>query len=228
MTTAQPAQPEHAAGTAPYQTLAERLDLRRGLPWTANWTAAADFLALIVDHALAARPATIVECGSGLSTLMLARCCALNGAGQVHSLESGASFAAETRAELARYGLDGLATVLDAPLVTRTLQGRRHAWYDLNDLPLRPIDMLVVDGPPGFLQPLARYPALPLLRERLAPGCVIFLDDAARPDERQIVALWRAEFPDLGHEYLATERGCSILRARSGQPGTARDHEPEA
>lgn len=212
--------PPPAAGTAPYQALADRLDLRQGLPWTANWTAAADFLTVIVDHALAARPETIVECGSGLSTLMLARCCALNGAGHVYSLESGAAFTAGTRAELARYGLDRLATVIDAPLVTRTVRGRGHQWYDLKDLPERRIDMLVVDGPPGFLQPLARYPALPLLRDRLAAGCVILLDDAARPDEAKIVALWRAEFPDLEHEYLATERGCSILRACSGQPGT--------
>lgn len=191
--------------------LGARLGLNAGLPYTPNWSAAPDFLELIVAHALAAKPATVVECGSGLTTLMLARCCALSGGGHVYSLEHGAEFAARTRAELARYGLEAQATVLDAPLRTCTVGGREFQWYALGGLPEVRIDMLVIDGPPGFIQRHSRYPALPLLRDRLAPGCVVYLDDAARPDEREIVALWQAAFPGLAHDYVATARGCSIL-----------------
>ncbi len=198
--------------------LGEELGLNKSLPYTPNWSAAPDFLRLIVEHARQARPNTIVECGSGVTTLMLARCCQLNGGGHVISLENGAEFAAKTRAELARYGLEDFATVIDAPLTTQTVKGREYQWYVLKDLPDRTLDMLVIDGPPGFIQRHSRYPALPLLFDKLADGCTVYLDDAARPDEREVVALWQAAFPGLAHEYVATARGCSILRMKRDRP----------
>ncbi|MFA5082745.1 MAG: class I SAM-dependent methyltransferase [Hydrogenophilaceae bacterium] len=204
-----------------YLSLRDRLGLRQGLPYSHNWSAAADFLKLIVEHALVAKPATIVECSSGLTTLMLARCCEMNGRGEVFSLENGAEYAAGTRAEIARYGLEDRATVIDAPLTSRTLAGQEYRWYALDDLPDRSIDMLVIDGPPGFIQRHSRYPALPLLFDRLADGGVVYLDDAARPDERELVAMWLAQFPAFEHEYVGTERGCSILRLRRNRTRAA-------
>lgn len=198
--------------------LGERLGLRRGLAYDRDWSAAPDFLKPIVEYALAAKPTTIVECGSGLTTLMLARCCAMNGRGEMFSLENGAEFAAKTRGEIERYGLRGHATVIDAPLTEYLIAGQAYRWYAMADLPDRRIDMLVIDGPPGFIQRRSRYPALPLLFDRLADDCVVFMDDAARPDEREIVALWQAEFPGIKHEYVAAERGCSIVWPRRKQP----------
>ena len=72
--------------------------------------------------------------------------------------------------------------------------------------------MLVIDGPSGFRQKNSRYPALPLLFDQLAPNCVVFLDDAARHDEREIVKLWQAAYPNVKHDYADTEPGCSVLR----------------
>ncbi len=195
--------------------LGEALGLNQGLPYTRHWSAAPDFLALLVEHLRRERPAVIVECGSGLSTLILARVCAIDGRGLVWSLEHAPNCAAQTRDALARYGLARVANVLDAPLRRYRLDGEAYDWYDLIGLPSRAIDLLVVDGPPGSLGPLARYPALPLLRARLAPGCTIFLDDADRPDERAIVARWCAECPDLMLNRPATERGCAVLRCPS-------------
>lgn len=206
-----------ADALAAYLALGERLGLTDGLPVDPTWSAAPDFLEAIVAHALAARPATIVECSSGLTTLMLARCCALNGRGRVFSLENGPEFAARTRAELARYGLDRHASVIDAPLLPCVLGGQTFQWYDLAGLAVTSIDMLVIDGPPGFIQRHSRYPALPMLFERLAEGWAAFLDDAARPDERELVARWQAEY-HLAHHYLETQRGCSILQRASDRP----------
>lgn len=197
-----------------YLSLRDRLGLREGLPYSHQWSAAPDFLKLIVEHALATQPNTIVECSSGLTTLMLARCCQVNDKGKVFSLENGAEFAEKTRGEIARYGLTKIATVIDAPLKATTVDGVEYQWYDPAGLPDRSIEMLVIDGPPGFLQRHSRYPALPLLFDKLADGCVIFLDDAGRPDERELVELWKQRYPGLKHEYVKTERGCSILRFR--------------
>lgn len=199
------------------RALCERLGLDRGLAYDRDWSAAPDFLELIADHALTARPATVVECSSGVTTLVLARCCAMNGHGKVYSLENGAGYAARTRAELARYGLAEFATVIDAPLTDCTLDGRPFQWYALDGLPAGAIDMLVIDGPPGFIQRHSRFPALPLLFDRLGEGGRVFLDDAARPDEREIVAMWQRTFPALSHRYLDLERGCSVL-VKGGAP----------
>lgn len=195
-----------------FSDLCLRLGLPPDLPYDPVWSPAPDFLQRIVEHTLAARPRTIVECSSGTSTLLLARCCAINGGGAVLSLEHGPEFAAATRRELDRLGLAQHATVLDAPLAPCRLGERDFMWYDLAPLPPCRIDLLVVDGPPGAVQPLSRYPAFPLLRSRLAPAAVIYLDDAARPDERELVTQWLKDEPSLSHRYVELERGCSILR----------------
>lgn len=196
-----------------YASLAGQLALDRGLAYTPLWSAGADFLQLVVDHCLAQGPQHILECSSGLSTLVLARCCQMTGQGRVVSLENGAQYADKTRAALSAYGLDDWAEVVDAPLCDTPLRDGSHfQWYQLDGLTShKPFDLLVIDGPPGFLQPRSRYPALPLLFERLAPRCHIFLDDAARDDERLLVAQWLDGFPVTSHRYHETERGCTEL-----------------
>lgn len=196
----------------PYQDLRTQLNLLDEIPFTRHWSAAADFLRLIVDHSLRKRPRNIVECGSGLTTLMLARCCEKNSVGHLYSLENGSEFAQRSRQFLNSYQLQEYATVLDAPLSPVSLGDESYQWYRTAELPDEPIDMLVIDGPPAFIHDQARYPALPLLFPRMSPECVIFLDDAARGGEQKVVERWLTAFPKLAAEYVDTERGCSILR----------------
>jgi predicted O-methyltransferase YrrM len=193
-------------------SLCQRLQLQGPLPLDPIWSAAPDFLQLIAEHCLAAKPRSILECSSGASTLILAAACRLNGGGQVFSLENGAEFAETTRQQLAAQGLSGQTQVIHAPLLPVAIQGRCYQWYDLSALPFQSLDMLVIDGPPGRLQPLSRYPALPLLWPRLAPQALVFLDDAARPDEQEIVRLWLQEFSELQAREIGCERGCVRLQ----------------
>lgn len=195
-----------------YRPLLDRLGLGLDVSCDPDWSAAPDFLELISEHVLHTRPKTIVECSTGLSTLVLAKSCALAGQGHVFSLENGPEYAVNSRRELARHGLQTYATVLDAPLAEQSIDGATYLWYALGDVPDRAIDMLVIDGPPGLLQKHARYPALPRLYERLSGTSFIFMDDAARPDERSIVAMWLARFPNLRHEYVDNARGCAVLQ----------------
>jgi len=199
-----------------YHFLLNRLGLNKGLPYSRDWSAAPDFLKLIAEHALTQHPVTIVECSSGMTSLVLARCSELNGHGHLYSLENGAEYAERSREALEHYNLGWRASVIDAPLERYALGGETYQWYSLAGLPETGIEMLVIDGPPGFIQRHSRYPALPLLYDRLADGCVIFLDDAARQDEQEIVARWLAEFPGLQHQYFKNERGCSMLTVSKG------------
>ena len=98
------------------------------------------------------------------------------------------------------------------PLADIELEAQSFKWYELIDLHKNDIDVLIIDGPPGFLQEQSRYPALPMLHHRLAENCVIFLDDAARDDEQIIVDRWLKEHPEFEAKYIENERGCFQLK----------------
>ncbi len=196
----------------PFNDIQKKLGLDQSLPYTADWSAAADFIELIVEHGLQAKPEVIVECSSGLTTLVMARCCQINQKGRVISLENGEEYAEKTRQQLKEFGLEEYAQVIHAPLVKARLTGNEYDWYSLESLPEVSIDMLVIDGPSGFIQKNSRYPALPLLFDKFSDQARVFLDDAARDDEKELVDQWQSEFSGVGHEYFEFERGCSVLK----------------
>lgn len=194
-----------------YQDLARHLKLEHSLPNLRGWAASPDFLLVITEHTLYHKPTIALECSSGASTIVLARCLQLNGIGHVYSLEHDSYYAQRTRAALIKHGLEAWATVIEAPLTDiPALPG--HKWYSLANLPeMELADLLVIDGPPHDTCPMARYPALPLLRSRLSNHATVFLDDADRPDEQAAVQRWQVELPGLTHERIACEKGCSKL-----------------
>ena len=74
------------------------------------------------------------------------------------------------------------------------------------------IDLLVVDGPPGTIGRLARYPALRQLRDRMNAAFTVLVDDADRDDEREMIRRWRAEDTMLDEVRLTAEKGLVVLR----------------
>ncbi len=80
----------------------------------------------------------------------------------------------------------------------------------LAELPDGGVDLLFVDGPPATPERAverSRYPALPLLANRLARGARVLLDDAERAGERWVLKRWERE---LGTRF---ERDRGIARA---------------
>ena len=188
------------------------LHLQRSLPVTRGWAASPDFLRELARHALQEKPRNVVECSSGTSTLVLARCMQLNGYGKVYSLEHDPHFARQTRRQLAYHGLSAWAEVLDAPLRPHQFHGESWPWYSEEVLPDDlEIAMLVIDGPPHATRPLARYPAGPALFHRLLPGASVYLDDADRADELAMLRRWRQEFPAMLESQRECEKGCIVL-----------------
>jgi predicted O-methyltransferase YrrM len=189
------------------------LGFEKGLPSTRGWAASPDFLLELARYARSEMPSVIVECSSGVSTLVLARCAQLNGVGHVYSLEHDTSYAAQTTAHLNRHGLQDFATVIHAPLQLHTIAGKAWRWYSLHNLPHDEIDLLVIDGPPSQSDAQARYPAGPLLIHRMRPGAAVFLDDATRQGEQAVVERWKGEFGLSSVQPApACEKGCAILR----------------
>lgn len=132
-------------------------------------------------------PGPILDVGSGLSTLVLGIVAQRRGI-VVMSLEHDAEWHRQVQERLARYDVGGIA-YRHAPLGPRG----EFDWYQVPaDLP-RDIALVLCDGPPWDTRG-GRYGLLPSLQGHLAPGCVILLDDAARPGEQAALVRWSAEY----------------------------------
>lgn len=195
--------------------LERRLDLPQALPPMRGWAGSPDFLLEVANRILASKPSQVWECGSGVSTLVAARCAQLNQVGHVITLEHEPQHAAKTRALLSKYRVEAWATVLDAPL-SRGHDG--SLWYALDSASslIAPVDLLVVDGPPSAVAPLARYPALRRMIDYMASDAVVLMDDADRSDEREILRRWAEEFPEFKQTKCDCEKGCVVLTRNAG------------
>ena len=183
------------------------------LPRTRGWAASPDVLLLLSEAIRDERPRLVLDLGSGLSTVVAALTVRAHGLDcRVVALDHEASFAQQTRTLLVRHGLDHLAEVRTAELAPTAVGDEVLPWYDLSSISdLEGIGVVFVDGPPGVGGPQARYPALPLLRSRLAPGAVFLLDDADRPDERAIIERWETQSGSVA-TWLRLEKGAATVR----------------
>ena len=154
-------------------------------------------LATVATEVSLAERRSLVELGSGVSTVILARLVSQL-RGRIVAVEHHPGWAGWVRRQLERDGLERVGTVIEAPLEPHPLGLDGTPWYAqeaLAALPRDGIELLLVDGPPGYGDGMerSRYPALPALEGRLAPGGLVVLDDAQRPDEREILERWEGE-----------------------------------
>lgn len=133
---------------------------------------------------------TVVECGSGYSTLMLG-IYAQHFSQRVISLEHEAKWQKRTSRALAVIG--GTINTVSLPHVPLVNLGN-YDWYDINNVKLpEKIKLVVCDGPPGHTKG-GRYGLIPQLHMRLSQGAIILLDDADREGERKIIREWEENF----------------------------------
>lgn len=184
-----------------------------GMPTTRGWAASPDLLLLLVSLVEQHRPATVLDLGSGSTTLWMATAMRTHGIeGRIIAIDHDENYAELTRRAVVEHGLDKYADVRHAPLQDLELAGETWPWYSVDALAdVQHVDLLVVDGPPGVLRSHARYPALPTLLHRLAPGALVVIDDYARPDETAMVERWRDEIPGWSLRKLQHEKGTAVL-----------------
>jgi predicted O-methyltransferase YrrM len=171
-----------------------------------------DFAVHLVQILNSRRPRLVVELGSGVSTVLCALVLREHGSGRIVSIEHDPVYAQATRERLATFHLEQVAEVRNAPLSEVDVDGRSWRWYDRSVfLDLENIDLLVVDGPPGWLHTQARFPALPVLIDRMSSNAAILLDDAGRQDEKSIIEDWLKRWPNLSRVDLPSEKGTALL-----------------
>ena len=150
--------------------------------------AAVDYLTLIKDR----KPQTIVELGSGVSTLIASMLLKEQGSGRVYALDHDADWLELTRQMLVRHNADANADLRHAPLVP--VQGATEPWYDPKALEgIGEIDLLLVDGPPDYRDRGSRQPGLSLMLPKLSSNAVIVVDDCRRPRWYKWVKNWASE-----------------------------------
>jgi predicted O-methyltransferase YrrM len=183
------------------------------LPETRGSAVSPDLMKRVAETIYARRPSLVFEAGSGVSTLFMAYCLRQIGRGRVIALEHDTQYLKSTWELLALHGVEDFATVVHAPLREIDVGGEQWLWYDTTRLPLdEQIDLVVVDGPPGTIGPMARYPALPVLFEHLEPGATIIVDDANRPDEQRVVERWCREYSEaITCDFVALDKGAYVI-----------------
>jgi len=189
------------------------LKLKAPLPPMRDWAASPDLLKTIVSVIYETKPETIFELGSGVSTIIAAYCLKNLGRGSIVSFDNDPHFSSVSKKNLTGHGLQDTGDVVYAPLKEIEIHGDKWLWYDTEKLDdIESIDLLIVDGPPETKQFMARYPALPILFDRLSKNAVIIADDTKRDQECKTVEMWLKEFDCLSLERIPTEKGVCVLR----------------
>lgn len=150
----------------------------------------------LVLHVLAHRPSRVTEFGSGQSTVWIARALQkvaeeTGTLAEFVSLDHDPKYFRQTQEMLRRNQLDDVVDLRLAELEEVEAEGQNHKWYatvqieDLHD-----VDLLLVDGPPGWIQAQSRFPSVPLMSQKLTPTAHVFVDDADRDDEHTTIQRW--------------------------------------
>lgn len=186
-----------------------KVDPREPMPPSGRWALNPQSLLSLFTLVQRHRPRLVVELGSGTSTVWLGYALNSDAATAVPlasgtparliSLDHDETFAEQSSIWVAMHA-DRIAPtdVRFAPLTPVRLGDEEYQWYDTTTLgDVDGIDMLIVDGPPGGTGPQARYPAVPILADRLNDGAVVVLDDVRRDDEKKIIERWLEQNPGL-------------------------------
>lgn len=178
--------------------LRQVLDVDRPTPLMGGWAMDAESVLALVQLVLERKPALVVELGSGASTVWVAMALRHLGAGKIVSFDHLSDFTQATRRALETAGLKAWGEVREAPLADIYLQEKTFRWYSIEDAASDgPVDMLLVDGPPGSTGPLARYPAVPFYLDVLSDNALVVVDDISRQDEQKILERWTQEIPGI-------------------------------
>lgn len=189
------------------------------LPITGYSMRPSGILALVNDVVINRRR-TIVEFGPGLSTIYLARLLrSLGDGGRITSFDHDAGWLDVLQRQLAAESLAEFVTLVHAPLVAGDWGMGPAEWYDeslVKKAVPNAIDLLVVDGPiaSDHVRRHARFPAIPVLRDRLGTRATVVLDDINRSGELDVVGRWSEQ---LGVRFELRRTLGRLAMARIGE-----------
>jgi len=191
------------------------LDQPFPVPFGGSWALTPDAAVVLAREVVVRKPGVVVELGSGASTVMVGRLLKQLGHGRLISLDHDPEWASQTRRYIIASGLQDIVEVIDAPLTRQQFDGKDFDWYRIPEQlrDIQQIDMITVDGPPQVKDTsiLSRYPALPAFAAKLSPQAIIYVDDAGRETEQNMINAWLQAYPGWATRMIDTIPGTCIL-----------------
>jgi predicted O-methyltransferase YrrM len=197
-----------------------------------SWPVSSDFALFLMQRVVLEQYDLIVEFGSGMSTVLLAKTLATaaertgNKPPRFVSFDHLERYYNQTKDHLDQAGLGESVDLVLAPLAEwKGLDGAAQDYYDcrkkLNELarsksPVFKRILVIVDGPPASTGPQARYPAGPIIADSFPKAHIDFvLDDYIREDEKETAQRWLSELkltevPGALTEYKFEKDACLI------------------
>lgn len=133
---------------------------------------------------------TVLEMGSGQSTVLLDRLLPEGGTHQAY--EQNADWAARVGSRVKH------SQVRHSPLAPQTYEGKSYA--GLSGIAPQPFDLLLVDGPNGT-DHFSRFDCVPLLAAHPGTEFIVIVDDANRPGEQETIAALSAVLQQRGIDF---------------------------
>lgn len=170
------------------------------IPWSKASLSHVGMATILNDISINQRN-VIVELGSGISTVYIAKFLQQQRQGHLFSVEQDADWLKIVSKIIERENVGEYVTFVHAPLThsSRTITPNGQ-WYDesvlTKEIPSS-IDMLIVDGPSDFIEspdPYIRYPALSFFLGSFSQECSVFLDDTTRKGEIKVLSMWEKIF----------------------------------
>lgn len=183
-----------------------------------GWAISPDALAIVLRDIVARQDPRVVEFGSGESTLSIAAVLRKIGSGSLLSFEHDPAHTHNMTGRLRDAGLLPFATVRTLPLRDYQVDGDRGQFTSYNmDGQDYDFDVALIDGPVCSVHgDKTRSIPLDWCAARLRMNCSIYLDDADRPPEKDLLQSLRKAYPMLIVETLVAEKGLAKITVLQG------------
>jgi len=159
-------------------------------------------LAVILNDIIINQRKSIIEFGSGVSTLAISNLIKKNNLKcSFVSIEDNKEWFDYINSFLSRNNLRNNVKIIYAPLESSDLALGDNLWYSMqalnNGISKEPkFSLAIIDGPAAWKPKirLSRYPAIPYLINFLAEEYSIYLDDTNRKGEKEVFSLWHQKY----------------------------------
>jgi len=146
----------------------------------------------------------IVEFGTGISTIIIARFIKVNKLEtEILSIDDNSSWSNFISKELVKYNCSACVKLVVGKLKVHNQNSlekySNKFWYNHKVVKNKiaslekNIDCVIIDGPSTGSSKFARYPAIPVVSFKLSESFILFLDDVRRESEKEILFEWNKE-----------------------------------
>jgi len=177
-----------------------------------EWALSPDALLIILREVTSRSDPYVLEFGSGESTVAVAAALRARGCGHMVTVEHDAEFAKIVTERLRR---NALMKYVDVRVVemrhfNSRLSPTKYKSYNLANFNVD-FNVALIDGPISVFGAETRAIPLEYCLQRLKGDRVIYFDDAARTDERNVLRQYLSDYSHVHVQYLETEKGLARL-----------------